>query len=457
MTNSITIDSSDEKQRMRELAKVSVSGWLGTALEYIDFQLYGLATALVFNKIFFPEFDPATALIAAMATYGVGYFARLVGAVFFGRMGDRIGRRTVLVITIGLMGGASTLIGVLPTYQQVGIWAPILLLVLRLAQGFGAGAEISGATVLLTEYAPAKHRGILSSLVALGTNSGTLIASGMWLLLINAMPSDALLAWGWRVPFLASFLLMAFAVWVRKHIQETPVFLDRPDVVDGVAMSAKELKEAAKTDATISEALQQRKGKAFVLATLLRFGQAGNSGIVQTFLVGYVVTAFAVTKDVPSAAIVWGSLLGFVTVPLVGLLGDRIGRRKSYMIVSATALVASIPLMYLISTGQPGAITAGFILLLNIAVLSLFSLENVTMAEMFGSRARYTQLALSKEIGGTLATGLGPFIAAVLTAWAHSWWPVLVMFLLFSGITLVTSLLSTETAGRDMSDLKDAL
>src|SRR4051794_1751778 len=184
----------------RDLKKAAVSGWLGTALEFMDFQLYSLAAAIVFNEIFFPEVNPAVGLIAAMGTYGVGYVARLVGAVYFGRMGDRIGRKKVLFITIALMGASTTLIGVLPTYAMVGIWAPILLVALRLIQGFGAGAEIAGATVMLAEYAPARRRGLISSLVCLGTNSGTLAASALWAILVAVLSEDQLLTWGWRLP-----------------------------------------------------------------------------------------------------------------------------------------------------------------------------------------------------------------------------------------------------------------
>ncbi|HVI17118.1 MAG TPA: MFS transporter, partial [Gaiellales bacterium] len=199
----------------RDLTKAAVSGWLGTAMEFLDFQLYSLAAAIVFNKIFFPNVSPAVGLIAAMATYGVGYVARLAGAIYFGRMGDRIGRKRVLFITIALMGASTTLIGVLPTYAAVGLLAPILLVVLRLLQGFGAGAEIAGATTMLAEYAPAKRRGLIASFVALGTNSGTLAASALWALLLAVLSEDQLLSWGWRLPFLLSFVLMVFAVWLR--------------------------------------------------------------------------------------------------------------------------------------------------------------------------------------------------------------------------------------------------
>ncbi len=315
----------------KDLTKAAVSGWLGTAMEFMDFQLYSLAAAIVFNKIFFPNVSPAIGLIAAMATYGVGYVARLVGAIYFGRMGDRIGRKKVLFITIALMGGSTTLIGVLPTYEAIGIMAPILLVALRLIQGFGAGAEIAGATVMLAEYAPVKRRGLVASLVSLGTNSGTLAASAIWALLLSVLSDEQLLAWGWRLPFLLSFVLLIFALWLRTNLKESPVFEERPDVVDGVALSRHDLEvEAVKSHSTVLEAgLKQRKGKAFFVALGLRFGQAGNSGLVQTFLVGYIATTLLVERAIPTEAIVYGSLVGFLTVPLVGILGDRFGRRPS--------------------------------------------------------------------------------------------------------------------------------
>ncbi|MFF7789101.1 MFS transporter [Streptomyces sp. NPDC007991] len=450
------------RRSTRDLTKAAVSGWLGTAMEFMDFQLYSLAAAIVFNKIFFPDVSPAIGLIAAMATYGVGYVARLAGAVYFGRMGDRLGRKKVLTITILLMGASTTLIGVLPTYATIGIMAPVLLVVLRLAQGFGAGAEIAGATVMLAEYAPARRRGMVSSLVSLGTNSGTLAASGLWAVLLAVLSEEQLLSWGWRLPFLLSFGLLLFAVWLRRNLKESPVFEERPDVVDGVAMSRREVESAVTEgkggDTGLLEAgLKQRKGRAFFLALGLRFGQAGNSGLIQTFLVGYIATELAAERSVPTDAIVYGSLLGFLTVPAIGLLGDRFGRRRMYLALTALTAVAAFPLMMLITSGSTPALMAGMILGLNIGVLGLFALESVTMAELFGSRTRFTQLALAKEIGGVLATAIGPVLAASLTAATGSWWPIAAMLVVYSLITLVSALLSPETRGRDLVRLEDAV
>lgn len=451
------------KRTTRDLTRAAASGWLGTAMEFMDFQLYSLAAAIVFNKIFFPDVSPAVGLIAAMATYGVGYVARLAGAVYFGRMGDRIGRKKVLYLTILLMGASTTLIGALPTYATIGILAPILLVVLRLIQGFGAGAEIAGATVMLAEYAPARRRGLISSLVSLGTNSGTLAASGLWAILLAVLSEEQLLSWGWRLPFLLSFVLMIFAVWLRRNLKESPVFEERADVVDGVAMTRQEVESALddvsleeKREGVLEAGIRQRKGKAFFLSLGLRFGQAGNSGLIQTFLVGYIATNLDAGRAVPTDAILYGSLVGFVTVPVVGLLGDRFGRRPMYVALTLLTAVLAFPMMLMITSGNTSALMLGMVLALNIGVLGLFSLESVTMAELFGSRTRFTQLALSKEIGGILATAIGPVIAASLTAVTGSWWPIAAMLVVYSLITLTSALLAPETRGRDLVRLEDA-
>ncbi|ACL38996.1 major facilitator superfamily MFS_1 [Pseudarthrobacter chlorophenolicus A6] len=468
MTESIAPPNTKKESRStRDLAKVAVSGWLGTAMEFMDFQLYSLAAAIVFNKIFFPDVSPVIGLIAAMATYGVGYVARLVGAVYFGRMGDRIGRKKVLFITIALMGASTTLIGVLPTYAMIGIWAPILLVALRLIQGFGAGAEIAGATVMLAEYAPTRRRGLISSLVSLGTNSGTLAASALWAILVAVLSEEQLLSWGWRLPFLASFLLMIFAVWIRRSLKESPVFEQRADVVDGVALSKDEIAgqdakhraaaAAATGTSTIEAALHQKKGKSFLIALGLRFGQAGNSGLIQTFLIGYLATVLLMDKTIGTTAIMYGSILGFATIPLIGILGDRFGRRPLYLVLSTLTALFAIPMMMMVTSGNPTLVMVAVIVGLNLGVLSLFSMESVTMAEFFGARTRFTQLALAKEIGGILATAIGPILAATLTAVTGHWWPLAAMLIGYSLITLVSAAVGPEVRGRDMVRLEDAV
>jgi len=210
-------------QGRRDFRRATFSCWLGTTMEYADFALYGLAAGIIFGDVFFPNATPIMALLSSFAAYSVGFIARPIGALLFGRLGDRLGRKSVMVMTIALMGGSTTLIGLIPAYAQIGVWAPVCLVILRFTQGLGAGAELSGGTVMLGEYAPVKRRGLVSSIIGLGSNSGTLLASLTWLLVLQ-MDKQALLSWGWRIPFLCSMLVAAVALFLRQNLRETPVF-----------------------------------------------------------------------------------------------------------------------------------------------------------------------------------------------------------------------------------------
>ncbi|MEG5642787.1 MFS transporter [Enterobacter asburiae] len=426
-----------------DLVKAAVSGWLGTALEFMDFQLYSLGAALVFHEIFFPEQSAAMALILAMGTYGAGYIARIVGAFIFGRMGDSIGRKKVLFITITMMGICTTLIGVLPTYAQIGIFAPVLLVTLRIIQGLGAGAEISGAGTMLAEYAPKGKRGIISSLVAMGTNCGTLSATAIWAVMFFALDREELIAWGWRVPFLASVVVMIFAIWLRMNLKESPVFEKVNDA------------QSVQPDTSLGSMV---KSKSFWLATGLRFGQAGNSGLIQTFLAGYLVQTLLFDKAIPTDALMISSILGFISIPLLGWLSDKVGRRLPYIILNISAILLAYPMLSIIvdKSYAPGTIMLSIIVIHNFAVLGLFALENITMAEMFGSRNRFTRMAISKEAGGLVAVGFGPVLAGIFCNMTGSWWPIVAMLVAYSAIGLVSAILMPEVRDRDLSAAEDA-
>lgn len=431
-----------------DLIRAAVSGWLGTALEFMDFQLYSLGAALVFHEIFFPEQSAAMALILAMGTYGAGYIARIVGAFIFGKMGDRIGRKKVLFITITMMGICTTLIGVLPTYAQIGIFAPVLLVTLRIIQGLGAGAEISGAGTMLAEYAPKGKRGIISSLVAMGTNCGTLSATAIWAIMFFLLDREQLIAWGWRIPFLASVVVMIFAIWLRLNLKESPVF---EQVNEADEIQAK----AAAAQNTFGAML---KSKSFWLATGLRFGQAGNSGLLQTFLAGYLVQTLLFDKAIPTDALMISSVIGFITIPLLGWLSDKVGRRLPYIIVNISAMILAWPMLAIIvdKSYSASTIMLSLIVIHNVAVLGLFALENITMAEMFGSRNRFTRMAISKEAGGLVAVGFGPVLAGIFCNVTGSWWPIVAMLICYSAIGLISSLLMPEVCDRDLSLDHDA-
>ena len=431
-----------------DLVRAAVSGWLGTALEFMDFQLYSLGAALVFHEIFFPEQSAAMALILAMGTYGAGYIARIIGAVIFGKMGDRVGRKKVLFITITMMGICTTLIGVLPTYAQIGIFAPVLLVTLRVIQGLGAGAEISGAGTMLAEYAPKGKRGLISSLVAMGTNCGTLTATAIWAVMFFLLDREELVAWGWRSPFLASVVVMIFAIWLRLNLKESPVF---EQVSEGDAV----VSESAASDNTIGAMF---RSKSFWLATGLRFGQAGNSGLIQTFLAGYLVQTLLFDKGIPTDALMISSVIGFLTIPLLGWLSDKYGRRLPYILLCISAVILAYPMVSIIvdKTYSASVIMMSIIIIHNFAVLGLFALENITMAEMFGSRNRFTRMAISKEAGGLVAVGFGPVLAGIFCNMTGSWYPIVIMLICYSLIGLVSALLMPEVCDRDLSIAEDA-
>jgi len=432
----------------KDLTRAAVSGWLGTALEFMDFQLYSLGAALVFHEIFFPEQSAAMALILAMGTYGAGYIARIAGAFFFGKMGDSIGRKKVLFITITMMGICTTLIGVLPTYAQIGIFAPVLLVTLRIVQGFGAGAEIAGAGTMLAEYAPKGKRGIISSLVAMGTNCGTLSATAIWAFMFFWLDRSELLEWGWRIPFLASAIVMVFAIWLRMNLKESPVF---EKVNDNESVAADSHDDQTSLGAML-------KSKSFWLAVSLRFGQAGNSGLIQTFLAGYMVQSLLFNKAIPTDALMISSIIGFITIPLLGWLSDKVGRRIPYMIMSLSGLILAWPMISIIvdKSYAPSTIMLCIIIIHNFAVLGLFALENITMAELFGARNRFTRLAISKETGGLVAVGFGPLIAGILCNMTGTWYPIACMLMVYSAVSFLAAYFMPEVKDRDLTIMKDA-
>lgn len=443
-TNSYQIET-------KEMVKVAASGWLGTAMEFMDFQLYSLAAAIVFNEIFFPNTDPSMGLIMAMGTYGAGYVARLVGAFVFGHIGDKMGRRTVLFVTITLMGLASTMIGFLPTYAEVGVLAPIGLVILRIVQGLGAGAEISGAGVMVTEFCEKKNRGLIASLVCLGTSSGTLCANLIWTIILTMMDKQEVIAWGWRIPFYASFVVMIAAILIRLFVKESPVMAAKKKLLE------EEREKQLAGDISVRQ--EQKKGKkSFIVALALRFGQAGNSGLMQTYLAGFIVTVLAMQKTVATEANIISFFVSFLTIPFVGWLGDKIGRRKMYMILSLATAIYAIPMMLLFETKDPVILTIAMVIGLNVGVQGLFALENVTMAELFGARHRVTAVSLAKEIAGLVATGFGPIIAAAaVTAMMGSWIPLAVMIIVFSLSSFFGAYVSEDTTGRDLNELDDAM
>ncbi|MFC6169602.1 MFS transporter [Loigolactobacillus jiayinensis] len=294
------------------------------------------------------------------------------------------------------------------------------------------------------------NRGLVGSFVCLGTATGTLLANLIWTVILMNLSKKNLYAWGWRIPFFASFLIMIVAILIRIFIKETPVMEEKKRLL---------AEERANGTEPVKKATPTKKiNKSFLVALGLRFGQAGNSGILQTYMAGFLVTFLSIQKTVTTNANIIASLVSFITIPIVGYLGDKIGRRKMYLILSAAMAIYAIPMLLMIQTKNTVLLTIAMVIGLNVGVQGMFALENVMLAELFGSANRMTLMALAKECAGVVATGFGPLIAASLVSAATgSWWPIAIMIIVFSLIDFVSAYSSTDPTGRDLNDLEDAM
>ena len=435
----------------KDFWRATVSCWLGTAMEYADFALYGLAAGIIFGDVFFPEASPAMALLSSFATWSVGFIARPIGALFFGWLGDRRGRKIVMVSTIILMGLSTTLIGLIPSYASIGLWAPACLVILRFSQGFGAGAELSGGTVMLGEYAPAKRRGLVASIIALGSNSGTLLASLVWLLVVQ-MDQQALLDWGWRIPFLCSSLIALTALWIRRHLRETPVFERQKEALQ----QQRQQTLAAAPVVKDTRSFWQRS-RAFWVMVGLRIGENGPSYLAQGFIIGYVVKVLAVDKSVATTAVFIASLLGFMIIPLAGWLSDRFGRRITYRCFCLLLILYAFPAFMLLDSREPIIVIATIVVGMGLASLGIFGVQAAWGVELFGVTHRYTKMATAKELGSILSGGTAPLVAAALLSWTGHWWPIATYFAAMAAIGFCTTFVAPETRGRDLNAPEDAI
>lgn len=433
-----------EQEYAANLRRATLSSSVGSALEYFDFAMYGLMTALVFDRLFFSTSNPAMATVAAFGVYGVGFVARPFGGLFFGTIGDRIGRRWVLVTTIILMGGASTLIGALPTYEQVGILAPILLVLMRLAQGFGAGAEQAGATVLMAEYAPVKKRGFFSALPFVGIQAGTLLASVVFFLL-TLMPEDAFLSWGWRLPFLGSFVLILVALFIRAKLQETPSFV--------------QLEKSEQVAERPVREIFTRGRAGVVIGAGLRMAENGGSYMFQSIALAFVTSAaIGMDRGAVTWGVTFGSLIGIFSVPLSGAISDRLGRVAVYRFGAVFMLLYAFPAWYLLSLGNELVAVAVIAIGIGVAVNSMLGPQCAMLPELFGNRHRYLGVAMAREISAVLAGGLAGVLGAALLAWTGGNWIVLAIYMTtLAAITTAATFLVPETRGRDLMRIEDAV
>ncbi|OPF73822.1 MFS transporter [Streptomyces antioxidans] len=411
---------------MRQVIAASLSG---AALEWYDFNLYGLSAALVFNKLFFPDVDPVLGTLASLATFGVGFVLRPLGALVFGHLGDRVGRKQSLVATMLIIGSGTALIGVLPDYRAIGVWAPILLVVLRMVQGLGLGGEWAGASLLAVEHAPRDRRGLWGSIPQTGAPIGYLLAIGVTSL-FTVLPEEQFLSWGWRIPFLLSVLLMGVGLLVRRTIAETPDF-------------QRVQSEGAREKSPLMTTLRTYP-RTTVLAFGARLGEACSSQIYQPFVIAYATNTLDYPPYVALTGVVLYNVLGLLLMPVVGSLSDRIGRRPPYLAGSAFVALSAFPYFWLVDSGSTAAAWTAMALAALGGAVCMSSIQGSFFTELFGARVRYSALGIATQASAMVA-GFIPALAAALVAGAGSSWPLPLLLTAVGIISFISAWLLSET------------
>ncbi|MFJ3923301.1 MFS transporter [Streptomyces sp. NPDC090022] len=425
------------------IKRVVAASLVGTTIEWYDFFLYGSAAALVFNTLFFPTADPLVGTLIAFVTYAIGFLARPLGGVVFGHFGDKLGRKKLLVVSLLLMGGSTFAMGLLPTYESIGVGAPVLLTVLRLVQGFALGGEWGGAVLIVAEHGGERHRGFWASWPQAGAPGGNLLATGVLALLAAVQSDAAFLAWGWRIPFLLSGLLVLVGLWIRLSVAESPVFL---------AARAKAEAEAAqgvRERPPVVEVLR-RSRREVLTAIGTRFGENISYYVITSFLLVYVTVHLGLPKSTALNAVLIGSAVHFVTIPAWGALSDRIGRRAVTLIGSGGMAVWAFVFFALLDTRSFAVITLAVTtgLLLHGA---MYGPQAAFISEMFDTKVRYSGASMGSQLASVVAGALAPIIAVELLKDYDSSLPVSVYLCFAALVTTLTVYLARETRGRDLA------
>jgi MFS transporter, MHS family, shikimate and dehydroshikimate transport protein len=407
---------------------VAVASMIGTTIEWYDFFLYGTAAALVFNRLFFPTFDPLVGTLAAFGTYSVGFVARPIGGVIIGHYGDRIGRKSMLVLTLIIMGVATFGIGLLPTYAQIGPWAAVALVTLRLAQGFGVGGEWGGAVLMAVEHAPPGARGFYGSWPQIGVPAGLLLSTAVFALFAR-LPEDQFLSWGWRVPFLFSILLVGVGLVIRLRILETPAFA-----------RVKEARSEARRP--IVELLRTQR-KEVLLAMGARFAENGAFYIYTVFVLVYGTQKAGIDRQTILNGVLVAAACALVAIPVCGALSDRLGRRPVYLFGACVTGLFAYPLFWLLDTGSTPLVWLALVVGLVFAHAPMYGPQAAFLSELFGTRVRYSGASLGSQLASVVAGGLSPFIATALLPYGRG---ALALYLVAMAlVTIVAVLMAGET------------
>jgi len=416
---------------------VVISSLIGTAVEYYDFVLYATMTALVFDRLFFSALDPGLATVAAFAAFAAGYVSRPIGGILFGHFGDRLGRKRMLVLTMAIMGLGSFLIGLLPTYETVGLAAPAMLVVLRVAQGIAIGGEWGGATLMVAEHAEADSRGRSIGLMQMGSPIGALLSTAV-VTAVTLLGDDALLSWGWRIPFLFSALLLVFGLYVRVSVPESPVFEQ--------AVSA-DASGSGRQRLPLSAVLH--RPRTLILATAVGIGPFGLTALINTYMISYAKGIGYPLTDVITASLL-SSVTSLLTIPLFSALSDRVGRRAVIMGGALAIVVYAVPFYALVDSVSFPRLAVAWILAQAVQS-AMYAPLGVLLSEMFDTDVRYTGVSMGYQLAAVLGAGFTPLIASSLLAGDMRSAPLVVIAIGCGVVTMLAIWLMKETRGRNLA------
>ena len=429
--------ASEERTPLHRVVGASL---IGTTIEWYDFFLYGSAAALVFNRLFFPEYDPLVGTLLAFATYAVGFVARPLGGIVFGHYGDRIGRKKLLMWSLILMGIATVLIGLLPSYATIGVWAPILLVVLRLVQGFAVGGEWGGAVLMAAEHGDARRRGFWASWPQAGVAAGSLLSAGVLALMAGIQSEADFLKWGWRVPFLLSALLVVVGWYIRNRVSESPMFEEA-------------LVEAEVPPKLPAMEVIRERPMAIVLGSGLRVGENISYYILTVFSLTYLVDVASETRSTALNALLIAAGVQFFAIPLLAALSDRIGRRPVYAF-GGLGLAAFVFVFFpMLASGDSALIILAIVLGL-VLHSAMYGPQAAFITELFPTRIRYSGVSIAYQLTSIFAGSLAPIIALWLYSEYQSYLPVAIYVGVACAISGISALLARETRGTELSEIR---
>lgn len=413
---------------------VAMASAIGTTIEWYDFLIYATAASLVLNNLFFPTHDPLVGKLLSIGTIGVGFFARPLGAIILSHYGDRIGRKSLLIFTLIAMGVSTILIGLLPTYAMIGIWAPILLVLCRLVQGLAVGGEWGGAVLMAIEHSPPEKRGFYGSVVQVGFPLGLALGT-LSFFALAFLDNAQFVAWGWRVPFVASALLVIVGTYIRLHVDETPDFEK--------TVKAGEI-EKFPVWQTIA-----RHPKEVIIGLGARITEISWIYVITIFGLSYAVTNLGMSRNLVLGAIALGSIGELITIPLFGALSDRVGRRPVYMLGCVAAIILSFPIFWGIETREPALVILSFVVGMSVGHGIMYGVQASFLSEMFPTNLRYSGSSLGYQLAAPLGGGIVPVLAAAAVGVTHgSTWPVSLLMIAIAVLTILAVWWSKETAPR---------